>query len=90
MNVLMTVISLVLVEIAGRKTLLLIGFVGMLLCTVALTVASLFVSTFLIISQLKHCWTLASPKKCHNTTQHSVLGFPHPATIGHRTTGELL
>ncbi|KAG7306673.1 hypothetical protein JYU34_008095 [Plutella xylostella] len=44
MNVLMTVISLVLVEIAGRKTLLLIGFVGMLLCTVALTVASLFTS----------------------------------------------
>ncbi|XP_026329037.1 solute carrier family 2, facilitated glucose transporter member 1-like, partial [Hyposmocoma kahamanoa] len=39
MNVVMTVISLLLVEIAGRKTLLLAGFSGMLACTVSLCVA---------------------------------------------------
>ncbi|XP_026483114.2 solute carrier family 2, facilitated glucose transporter member 1-like [Vanessa tameamea] len=42
MNVVMTVISLLLVEVAGRKTLLLTGFTGMLFCTVALCVANLY------------------------------------------------
>ncbi|PZC75442.1 hypothetical protein B5X24_HaOG206051 [Helicoverpa armigera] len=36
MNVVMTVISLLLVEVAGRKTLLLSGFAGMFVCTVGL------------------------------------------------------
>ncbi|KAG6459893.1 hypothetical protein O3G_MSEX011660 [Manduca sexta] len=44
MNVVMTVISLLLVEIAGRKTLLLTGFLGMFFCTIAITAALLFVS----------------------------------------------
>jgi SP family facilitated glucose transporter-like MFS transporter 1 len=38
MNVVMTVISLVLVEKAGRKTLLLIGFTGMFFDTVLLAI----------------------------------------------------
>lgn len=42
MNVVMTIISLLLVEIAGRKTLLLIGFGGMFLCSVGLCVAYLY------------------------------------------------
>ncbi|CAK1592117.1 unnamed protein product [Parnassius mnemosyne] len=42
MNVVMTVISLVLVEIAGRKTLLLTGFSGMLVCSISLCIASLY------------------------------------------------
>ncbi|CAH2064540.1 unnamed protein product, partial [Iphiclides podalirius] len=42
MNVVMTVVSLLLVEVAGRKTLLLAGFGGMLVCTVCLCVASLY------------------------------------------------
>ncbi|PZC75443.1 hypothetical protein B5X24_HaOG206052 [Helicoverpa armigera] len=42
MNVVMTVISLLLVEVAGRKTLLLSGFAGMFVCTVGvMTVISL-------------------------------------------------
>ena len=41
MNVAMTVISSLLVEAAGRKTLLLIGFGGMLIDTVLLTIALL-------------------------------------------------
>lgn len=41
-NVLMTVVSLVLVEKAGRKTLLLIGFAGMTVDTVVLTFAMIF------------------------------------------------
>lgn len=41
-NVLMTVVSLVLVEKAGRKTLLLVGFAGMTVDTVILTFAMLF------------------------------------------------
>lgn len=41
-NVLMTVVSLVLVERAGRKTLLLIGFSGMALDTFLLTFAMEF------------------------------------------------
>ncbi|KAL1455151.1 hypothetical protein WDU94_009266 [Cyamophila willieti] len=43
-NVMMTVVSLVLVEISGRKTLLLIGFTGMLFVTIILTVVMQFVS----------------------------------------------
>ncbi|KPJ05347.1 Solute carrier family 2, facilitated glucose transporter member 3 [Papilio xuthus] len=42
MNVVMTVISLVLVEVAGRKTLLMTGFSGMIICTVGLCIASLY------------------------------------------------
>ncbi|XP_047039961.1 solute carrier family 2, facilitated glucose transporter member 1 [Helicoverpa armigera] len=42
MNVVMTVISLVLVEVAGRKTLLLSGFAGMFVCTVGLCVANIY------------------------------------------------
>ncbi|XP_045541284.1 solute carrier family 2, facilitated glucose transporter member 1-like [Papilio machaon] len=42
MNVVMTLISLVLVEVAGRKTLLMTGFSGMILCSVGLCVASLY------------------------------------------------
>lgn len=37
-NVLMTLVSLVLVEKAGRKTLLLIGFGGMFIDTILLTI----------------------------------------------------
>ncbi|KAJ2941791.1 hypothetical protein O0L34_g10598 [Tuta absoluta] len=44
MNVVMTIISLFLVERAGRKTLLLIGFSGMLVCTVGLCAALKFTS----------------------------------------------
>lgn len=47
MNVVMTVISLLLVEIAGRKTLLLIGFSGMFVCTVGLCIA---------LSYTTHMW----------------------------------
>ena len=42
-NVVMTVISMMLVEKAGRKTLLLIGFGGMAVDTLLLTVALNFV-----------------------------------------------
>ncbi|XP_072946959.1 solute carrier family 2, facilitated glucose transporter member 1-like [Epargyreus clarus] len=42
MNVVITVVSLVLVERAGRKTLLLTGFSGMLVCSVALCAAAAF------------------------------------------------
>jgi hypothetical protein len=38
MNVCMTVLSLILVERAGRKTLLLIGLIGMFICTILLTI----------------------------------------------------
>lgn len=43
MNVLMTLVSLVLVERAGRKTLLLIGFSGMCIDTILLTIALAYV-----------------------------------------------
>lgn len=43
MNVAMTVISTLLVEAAGRKTLLLVGFGGMFIDTILLTVALLIV-----------------------------------------------
>lgn len=42
-NVLMTIISLILVEKAGRKTLLLVGFGGMLIDTIFLTIGLLVV-----------------------------------------------
>ncbi|XP_063371967.1 solute carrier family 2, facilitated glucose transporter member 3-like [Cydia amplana] len=45
MNVLMTLVSLVLVEIAGRKTLLLVGFSGMFISSVLLLAAMLHVTT---------------------------------------------
>lgn len=41
-NVAMTVVSLVLVEKAGRKTLLLIGFVGMFFIALILTICLAF------------------------------------------------
>lgn len=43
MNVIMTLVSLVLVETSGRKTLLLIGFIGMFVDTVLLTIVMQFV-----------------------------------------------
>lgn len=42
MNVLMTIVSLVLVEKAGRKTLLLVGFAGMFVDTVLLAICLVF------------------------------------------------
>lgn len=42
-NVLMTVVSMFIVEKAGRKTLLLIGFAGMCCTTVLLTICLAFV-----------------------------------------------
>lgn len=42
MNVFMTIVSLVLVEKAGRKTLLLVGFAGMFLDTALLAVCLAF------------------------------------------------
>lgn len=42
-NVAMTVVSLVLVEKAGRKTLLLIGFFGMFVVTLLMTISMAFV-----------------------------------------------
>lgn len=48
LNVIMTLISLFLVEVFGRKTLLLIGFAAMFFDTVLLTIALTFaVSTYL-------------------------------------------
>jgi len=43
LNVLMTLISLFLVELTGRKTLLMIGFSSMFVVTVMLTIALMFV-----------------------------------------------
>lgn len=42
MNVLMTVVSLVVIEKAGRKTLLLFGFIGMFIDVVLLFLCILF------------------------------------------------
>lgn len=42
MNVLMTLVSLILVERAGRKTLLLVGFSGMCIDTILLTISLAF------------------------------------------------
>ncbi|KAJ0184281.1 hypothetical protein K1T71_000704 [Dendrolimus kikuchii] len=52
MNVVMTIVSLFLVEIAGRKTLLLIGFSSMLACTISLTVANLYSEAHVWVSYL--------------------------------------
>ena len=50
-NVLMTIVSLVLVEKAGRKTLLLLGFGGMAIDTLLLTIAMNFtVSTINLVA----------------------------------------
>lgn len=46
LNVIMTLISLFLVELSGRKTLLLIGFSAMFVDTVLLTIALMFVVSF--------------------------------------------
>jgi SP family facilitated glucose transporter-like MFS transporter 1 len=43
LNVIMTLTSLFLVELSGRKTLLLIGFSAMFIDTVLLTIALMFV-----------------------------------------------
>lgn len=51
-NVLMTLVSLVLVEKAGRKQLLLIGFTGMFFDTILLTIAMVNVESALWISYL--------------------------------------
>ena len=52
MNVIMTVISMFIVERAGRKTLLLIGFTGMCIDTLLLTIALAYaVSNILITAQ---------------------------------------
>lgn len=47
MNVLMTIVSLVLVEKAGRKTLLLVGFSGMFLDTALLAICLVFAVSIL-------------------------------------------
>ncbi|CAH2227054.1 jg22532, partial [Pararge aegeria aegeria] len=52
MNVVMTIISLLLVEVAGRKTLLLTGFSGMTLCSIGLCVANLYVTKYVWVSYL--------------------------------------
>lgn len=52
-NVLMTIVSLVLVEKAGRKTLLLVGFLGMAIDTLLLTVSL----TFAVIKSDYFCLT---------------------------------
>ncbi|KAG8229465.1 hypothetical protein J437_LFUL005570 [Ladona fulva] len=52
MNVFMTVVSLVLVERAGRKTLLLVGFSGMCLTTILLTICMAYVTQALWVSYL--------------------------------------
>lgn len=53
MNVLMTLVSLVLVERAGRKTLLLIGFIGMCIDTVFLTIALAYVVSCEIVIEFE-------------------------------------
>lgn len=52
MNVLMTLVSLVLVERTGRKTLLLIGFTGMCIDTILLTIALAYVVSLGFLSNL--------------------------------------
>jgi MFS transporter, SP family, solute carrier family 2 (facilitated glucose transporter), member 1 len=42
MNVLMTIISLILIERAGRKTLMLVGLIGMLIDVILLTICLYF------------------------------------------------
>ncbi|VVC30270.1 Sugar/inositol transporter,Major facilitator superfamily domain,Major facilitator, sugar transporter- [Cinara cedri] len=50
LNVIMTLISLFLVEMSGRKTLLLIGFSSMFVDTVLLTISLMFVATYVWVS----------------------------------------
>ncbi|XP_001950963.1 solute carrier family 2, facilitated glucose transporter member 1 isoform X2 [Acyrthosiphon pisum] len=52
LNVIMTLISLFLVELTGRKTLLMIGFSSMFVVTVMLTIALMFVNVSSIVSGL--------------------------------------
>ncbi|XP_025414369.1 solute carrier family 2, facilitated glucose transporter member 1-like isoform X2 [Sipha flava] len=52
LNVIMTLTSLFLVELSGRKTLLLIGFSAMFIDTVLLTIALMFVTTYVWVSYL--------------------------------------
>jgi len=52
MNVIMTVISLVLVEKAGRKTLLLIGFIGMCIDTFLLAICLKYAVSFSPVNNL--------------------------------------
>jgi len=56
-NVFMTVVSLVAVEKAGRKTLLLIGFSGMSMITVLLTICLAFVQVLchFMLLEKAHC-----------------------------------
>ena len=42
MNVLMTIVSLILIERAGRKTLMLVGLIGMLIDVILLTICLYF------------------------------------------------
>lgn len=49
-NVLMTIVSVSLVDMVGRKVLLLVGFAGMFVCTLSLTVAMTFANVSIIIS----------------------------------------
>jgi hypothetical protein len=51
-NVFMTVVSMFIVEKAGRKTLLLIGFAGMCCTTILLTIALAYVQV------LNHCFSI--------------------------------
>lgn len=54
-NVLMTFVSMVLVEKAGRKTLLLIGFVGMCIDTTLLAIVMMFeVNNFFFFFNYNH------------------------------------
>uniref|UniRef100_A0A2S2PI24 Solute carrier family 2, facilitated glucose transporter member 1 n=4 Tax=Aphidini TaxID=33387 RepID=A0A2S2PI24_SCHGA len=52
LNVIMTLISLFLVELTGRKTLLMIGFSSMFVITVMLTISLMFVVGNTIVSYL--------------------------------------
>lgn len=64
-NVIMTIVSLMLVEKAGRKTLLLIGFIGMFFVAIFLTVCLAFaVRHFLNLNYLDQ-GILIRPKFCN-------------------------
>jgi len=58
MNVLMTIVSLVLVEKAGRKTLLLVGFSGMFVDTALLAICLVFAVSILKLWSIS-CYTNA-------------------------------
>lgn len=53
MNVLMTIVSLVLVEKAGRKTLLLVGFSGMFVDTALLVICLAFAVSILVFQLIE-------------------------------------